>query len=259
MPASSPILPAILSVLDRADETEALTRERLLASAKAAGTAHAAEVLEEAVDWHLAQVIPSVTPPQQAYDFGWNRPKTKHEQARRVKRWAWLDWLERPGLATLGMLGLAVLLDWPTAWCLHAHAQDVSWGMSIIVSSIPAVMVSCLSFLFLAEFTGGRQAPRTLTGDLEFKVSDYLDHKTSRAYLRAVLSSDLPELLEGDAWKLNVMVKADRELKRKALREENAARHQAEKDAESRRERETRMARFAQGLRESDYLDGTPP
>lgn len=252
MPPSSPILPAILSVLDRADETEALTRERLLASAKAAGTTHATEVLEEAVDWHLAQVIPSVPPPRQAYDFGWNRPKTKYEQARRVKRWAWLDWLERPGLATLGMLGLAVLLDWPTAWYLHAHAHEVSLGWAIIVSGIPAVMVSCMLMLFLAEFTRSRHAPRTLTGDLEFKVSDYLNHKRSRDYLRAVLSSDLPELLEGDAWKLNVMVKVDREVKLKALREEKAARHQAEREAESRRERETRMARFAQGLRESD-------
>jgi len=65
MSVTPPLLPALLDVLDRADDGQATLKVRLLQAAQALETSHDPVVIEAAVNAHLA-TVPKLTRAQAA-------------------------------------------------------------------------------------------------------------------------------------------------------------------------------------------------
>lgn len=87
-----------------------------------------------------------------------------------------------------------------------------------------------------------------LLANLEHTAEDYLAYAGTRDYLRAMMSSDLPRLLVGDAHYLARIYSRDRatEMERQAL--ERLKNQEEKRVAKEKQERETRMSTFAKGL-----------
>lgn len=260
MASSSQFLPTLMSVLDHADETEALTRERLLASAKAVGTSHSDALLEASVDWQLAQVVPAVEPSEKPYVFTWKRPKNRDEQIRRLGRWKWLAWWGQAvprRLVILAILSACVWVLMPFFYAVcpnptgHRSPADL-WSASILVATLFGMLSTAVVWLILnGLFEAGCKDSRTLMGNLKHPAKDYLEYAGPRAYLRAVMSSDLPDLLERDGDHLDWLYTRDLNAQYRDTMRREEARHAAALAASQAQERATRMAQFAKGLQES--------
>lgn len=259
MASSSQFLPTLMSVLDHADETEALTRERLLASAKAVGTGHSDAVLEASVDWQLAQVVPAVAPPEKPYVFTWKRPRNSAEQNHRLQRWKWLAWWEKAVPRRLVTLTVLSAFVWILAPFLYAvcpnpagdRTSEELWSVSIMMATLFGLPFTLVVWLILEGlFTAGCKDPRLLVGNLKHPAKDYLEYAGPRAYLRAVMSSDLPDLLERDGDHLDWLYTRDLNAQYRDTMRRQEARHAAALAASQAQERATRMTQFAKGLQQ---------
>lgn len=257
MPTSSQLLPAMMSVLDRADETEALSRERLLASAQALGTAHTEQSLTEAVDWHLAQTVPAVAPPETPYVFPWKRPTSPSAQVKRIRRYRWSAWWDKAVVkwcfAGLTWLAFTLLIPQAFRWIVLAldpyhSALDVDFG-SVFLGIVGSVLATFFLFYWVEQLAIKHRYFYPLKGNLNHTAAAYLTYAASRVYLRAMLSSDLPELLVGDAHYLEEIYSRERAAERKKKEIEERQSRQEKIVALRQRECETRMATFVEGLR----------
>jgi hypothetical protein len=257
-------LNTLLHVLDRADEA-LLTRQPLLEAVTALDTGHPADVLEGAVEAHLAEqeVSPSplmaVTPPK-GFSFPWKRPTNPEEQQKRLKLTRWLRWLDKAWFddergtrlmrnAFIGgtILGGPVL--GPPLYFLTRNPSQVPIGVIFIGGALIGLLMGGMTFIYLLHFFSNKRLPYLpFLADLPRAEDQYLQHADTRTYLRATLSSSIPTLLGGDVCQLETMMRAHDQVsaQSKAKAEaEQAVQQQQEKErqqADHLSQRDTRLA-----------------
>jgi len=212
---TSPLLPALLDVLDRADEGQVtLDRARLLQAAQALGTTHEPAVLEAAVAAHLADARPRVSAPT-GFTWPWARPANRDEQSQRLAATHMLAELdshtpqrrrvEQRFLGTgmgigggVGVLG-SILLSLPYLhgglWLrMFPLVLSICFGVCMLVGTLVGRM------LFDQRDHRHRQQ-RGLYQPCDLALEDaaaYLAIPKARRLIQATLASDLPEILHGD-------------------------------------------------------------
>jgi hypothetical protein len=244
MPSS--LLPALMDVLDHADAAAAQSREELLKAAQALGTSHTPRELEAAVDRHLAATPRSVAPPAAPYGFAWPRPRTAEEQALRSKQahrtWGWTR--SKNVVFSFFLIGFGVFWG-GLSTLMHAfYAWDDAFSFAGIISIMMSPVLVLGFGTALQQAINARIRCHPLEGDLAQSAQAYLRCPETRAYLRAVFSSPVPVLLEGDGPALETLYQ-------KAALAQAAQARRAEEEAQEQaraQERATRMTQFVHGL-----------
>lgn len=218
-------LKVLLDVLDRADtlskNTAAPSAEQVLADVTQLGTLHDSAVLKQAVQDQLASKPLVVTPPSDAFSWSWDRPANEEERQTRLtrtQRMAWSDPHEKRqqrtevakgGGALLGALMAIGTLTW-AALTHHSLHNDPIFAIPWVFGTAAGVWSGYHVGSLWARWRrrrcfAQRQALLPFHGDLAYHESVYLDFPKTRQYLRAVLSSPIPMLLEGDAETLDTL------------------------------------------------------
>jgi hypothetical protein len=256
MSTSSPLLPLTLIALDHL-ERDALQREAEALVAHVHPEATALQVTQ-AVQASLAAMpvaLPAVTPPAEPFDFGWARPTCRADH----ERLAAPRWLERKSdLSAFTIIGSLPLI--------------LSSGVGFLVASQDILVVPFFFFATLLPFGSGMfylvdrffssQRYQPYTGELCQPSAEYLRYPATRDYLRAVLSSPIPTLLQADVRVLERRYRKasapDRKAQaraakvaRKAQRQQAVERAQAQALAEQKQAEQAsreRLAAFARAL-----------
>jgi hypothetical protein len=239
----------LLDVLDRADQRA--ERERLLAAAVAVDTPHTAGALAQAVDEHLAKRAPSVSlepitsPP--AYAFGWDRPITEAQRHRRRNK-GWRAWLAKYNIAdgsrpsspaiwasvAMGLMGLGC--------CCFMAGENVFLGvMAVVMSALLMVLGVDVHVTWCAR----RANVQDLVVLEDEELHRYLGHSATRAYLQAVLDSNVP-LMKGDQEQLTIMHQAIQAAERATRQEAIEAERQAKEQQQIARQRDRLKTLLAQ-------------
>lgn len=275
-------LSALLRIPDEADaiqvrqETQATdTRESLIQAAQQLGTAHHPATLAQAVDAYMessSMVAPlAKIGPDQGFAFGWARPgseqeRTVHERRAPAHRWRYGSAFRLVGdvakLVVVPLTGVAVLMA-AGVWSGHQVASGLGWSTTTRLYSVgmcetAGLVLGCwMGILFVSRWprflnwskrrSMARPAPywcQWVKGGLNHSDQEYLQRASPRAYLRAVLASPIPHLMEGDREQLSMLLLDTRR------QEAEAYRVHAEKVARDERalSGHQRMARFAQAL-----------
>jgi hypothetical protein len=222
---SAPLTQQLLNVLDIADAQatrQAAERQRLLDATQSLDTPHSPETLAQAVDTHLAQtltVAPTALPT--LFDFGWDRPKdpvalTAQRETSRMARWGKQSGgpSKRSPLSRqifnlgygIGIAGMVV------GFCFM--------GSNMFAAAVPSFLGGVMAFFGITTMAVridkqvdayADQLPQYELGMLSPMLQkDCLAQPTTRAYLRAVLDSELPQLLRGDLDRLDALLAAQR-------------------------------------------------
>jgi len=189
-------LPALLDVLDRASDLKGdahaatpVSRTDLIAAAVAQAPEQPRAVLEQAVDAHLAHA-PRRARTTPAMPWGWRRP-AQIQQLTRAQ--AWLKGRSARALEAV----CAYFFSGPIVLALMA-----SLGSGLISGYVFAsVGVAWLIFLTLTGTWAlqNRRAKACSPAALDAKqCASYLAVPDARAYLHQVLTSAVPEVLNGD-------------------------------------------------------------
>jgi hypothetical protein len=254
-----PLLPAVMDVLDRADAS--VSRERLLAAAQEVATHHTSETLTAAVDAHLAASVPTLAPSPTPFVFPWKRPRTPSERTARLaksQKWSRIwDRSNRVGvfLGTLVLMGISPAVGTALTFGREVFKAQVTLSMVGCVF-LPALLVTSVFMwsIFRAMEHENLQEGSAIDEDACLK------YPQTRAYLRAMLSSDCPDLMAGDLHCLSILL-SEQVAKEWAARAAEAASETAERRAEQAARapqiRAERQARLTRALLAQDS-NGTP-
>lgn len=211
MPHPAVSLRDTLHVLDLADQAQVgtLTRAHLVAGAQALNTGHTLAELELAADAHLSQGAPGAT----AYDFGWERPSTPDALAAARQRytrgfWRPIGWMLEPNTSGDRVLVWPVLFLCCGIWLAWWSNLRPLWGFLCILGSVATSLLSLASLIPVEKW---------LTQHASARLGETLLEKcmavaTTRAYLQAVVSSEVPEILGGDKKRIRQLLEQQQTL-----------------------------------------------
>jgi hypothetical protein len=192
-------------------------RQRLLKATLAVGTSHDRQTLVDAVNEHLTLTPPvssSITPPspQSNHAFGWNRPRTEAARQRRqtslLTRWIARHQLRSDtffevsvplgvgitAVVALFAIGVGMIFNFATPIVLAGGA--LTFGTLLLG---PVLIDSRVKELPSVEFC--------VLSDAE--LDTFMASSVTRPYLRAVLASELPQILENDRARLSELCHAE--------------------------------------------------
>jgi hypothetical protein len=198
----------VMDILDRADtQAAAADHEQLLQAALAVGTVHSKEMLAQAVDAHVsARSMEAKAGSSITFDFEWDRPTTEADWHRRQipQGWGrysrkekvsapakWVGW----GMLVLGVVALTTVvrhggLDSRLFFIVGATLMGTLLGMGVTNEWVDERARRCDAY-----------HPCVLA---EKEMKAFLACPTTRAYLRGVRTSAVPQVLQGDRVALQV-------------------------------------------------------
>jgi hypothetical protein len=216
-------LATLMDVLDRADAQTVLTpttRVRLLKAAQALGTVHPEHVLAAAVDAHLADVTAAggtlpvpVRPKQGPMDFGWDRPSTEAERHAHLER-GWRAWFgkrsagrafSRLAVRTAGVIFGGGLI----AGLVLDPRVDTMIGVAVASGALGLLVAAFVdAFVDHCAKVRAQYEPCLLN---EHELTTFLTCDATRPYLRALLASGVPHILNQDRLELHERVRCHKE------------------------------------------------
>jgi hypothetical protein len=248
----SSTLTTTLAVLDRA---QALTeqRDRVTQVLADLDPPYAPEVLTQAIEECLSEEgrFPEVQPPSHPYLFPWPRPKNEAERQQRRHQQRWGRFLETERGRSWLMFGS--MLPAGAAWAgvgAGLGGPELALSMGLLMGLLTPIGIICGCDRWYRPSAQLREA----SGYLVFPEHVYLASPPARDYLRALLHSELPVLLQGDVEALNRLsldAQVAHRQKQQRMAQEQA--HQDQKD------RAHRLQRLARALQAQDQItqDGT--
>lgn len=237
-PSDASTLATTLAVLDRA---HALTEQRARVAQVLADLAppYAPEVLAQAMDDCLnkTEQLANVHPLTHPYRFPWARPRNETERQQRRHRQRRGRFLETEAGRWRLMFGTMVPAIAGWAWVgvmLKGADLAVCMGLLLGLLTPTGAIIGCDRWY--RPSTRLREA----SGHLSFPESVYLASPPARDYLRALLHSELPILLEGDVEALGTLAQEAHAVHLEQQR--GLAQAQAHQDLQDRAQRLQRLA-----------------
>lgn len=247
-------LPELMKVLDHADAARD-KRTALINATLALNTGHQAEDVVAGVDQHLAQPSPTALPvlPPSQFNFGWARPQQETERARKEKR----HWASRIGRHSGGSRKFSLpakrvgfgtpVVSWFAMVALFSHSTSGGVAEAMILGSLASTLFGLLGLVLcdaVVDTCAGKKNPyrEGLLDDDALK--NCLACPRSRAYLKALRASGVPQVLEGDLQQLEALSQA--------TQQEIRARHEAQQAIVAQQARQQQL--LSQGAKLDQWL-----